>query len=908
MINLNHYVLGAQFSRHTYKQGGVSIFVSRGVQYQPIELNNFNKEKDLEVCALKVDLQQTNLIIICIYRSPNGDYKYFLKQLEAILVKLCKGSTKLILCGDFNINHFELNSRRNLLQSLLASFNLFSTITFPTRVTNNSSTLIDNIYMDITNYKFSVYPLINGISDHDAQVIELANMYNEKPKNHYSFTRKIDCDTSRSFTEDLSYENWEEIFLDDDVNKIFNKFLDTYIKIFNANFPMVIKKKSTKPNSWITSGIKISCKNKRNLYVKYRNSRDPTHKAQYKDYCKILSSVIRAAKKMYFDALIQKSNNKIKTTWNLVKSLLNNKTNTNMNNTNDNINNQNTANAFNSYFASVADNIINNSRKTNSVYSDCPLEYLRLNCNQPNFSFTLKNTTAHEINKIIQSMKPKDSHGYDEISIRILKMSAPFILSPLTYIFNKILDKGIFPERLKFSEIKPLYKKGNAADFSNYRPISLLPSFSKIIEKLIYNRLYNYFDQQKLFAKDQHGFRLNTSTETATFSLLNTILSSLEHKDIVGSLFLDLQKAFDCVNHDILLAKLNFYGVSGKANKLLESYIRNRYQRVKLRDKFFNHLTSEWEPVRHGVPQGSVLGPLLFLIYINDLPHTINDLADTVLFADDTSIIISNPDLQEFKYNTSRALQELNKWFCSNLLSLSFDKSHFLQFFVKKQNKINVQITSSNSILTNLNSIKFLGLTLDSMLTWKDHIANLTIKLNKACFAIRAIKPYMSLSVLRTVYFSYFHSIMSYGIIFWGSSNLSNNIFKIQKRVIRIIANKFNQDSCRQLFNQYQILTLPAQYIFSLVMFVVKFKDFFQSNSEIHDLNTRFRSDLHFPTTNLSLVQRGVVYSGTKIFNHLPSHIKSFSKDIKQFKYKLKRLLLEQSLYTLEEFYQTTFK
>jgi hypothetical protein len=172
-------------------------------------------------------------------------------------------------------------------------------------------------------------------------------------------------------------------------------------------------------------------------------------------------------------------------------------------------------------------------------------------------------------------------------------------------------------------------------------------------------------------------------------------------------------------------------------------------------------------------------------------------------------------------------LHELNNWFCSNLLTLSYNKSCFLQFFTKKQNKINIQIKLSNSILTNLNSTKFLSITLDNMLTWKEHIANLTTKLNKACFATRAIKPYMSLRVLRTVYFSYFHSIMLYGIIFWGSSNLSNNIFKIQKRAIRIIANKFNRDSCRQVFNQYQILTLPAQYIFSLVMFVVKYNDFF---------------------------------------------------------------------------------
>ena len=177
--------------------------------------------------------------------------------------------------------------------------------------------------------------------------------------------------------------------------------------------------------------------------------------------CKVLCRYVRAAKKMHYDSLIQQSTNKVKTTRKIVKSLLNNKTNTNTNNLSDINNNQNIANAFNSYFASIADNIINNSRKTNSSNYNDPETYLRLKINQPTSTFILKNTTTHEINKIIQSMKPKNSHGYDEISIKILKISAPFILSPLTYIFNKILSKGIFPERLKFSEIKPLYKKGN---------------------------------------------------------------------------------------------------------------------------------------------------------------------------------------------------------------------------------------------------------------------------------------------------------------------------------------------------------------------------------------------------------------------------------------------------------------
>jgi hypothetical protein len=238
--------------------------------------------------------------------------------------------------------------------------------------------------------------------------------------------------------------------------------------------------------------------------------------------------------------------------------------------------------------------------------------------------------------------------------------------------------------------------------------------------------------------------RSKASTETAAFSLLNTILVSLDKNNKVGGLFLDLRKAFDCVNHDTLLSKLNFYGVSGKANKLLKFYITDRYQTVVIRDKFSNKITSEWTRIKHGVPQGSVLGPSLFHIYVNDLPRTIDNFANSILFA------------QEFKHNIDVVLHEITNWFLSNLLTPNYNKTHFLQLLVKQQNEINIQIITTNLILTNINSTKFLGLTIDCTLSWREHIAALTPKLNKACFATRTIKPFMTLKVLKMVYFSYF--------------------------------------------------------------------------------------------------------------------------------------------------------
>ena len=279
------------------------------------------------------------------------------------------------------------------------------------------------------------------------------------------------------------------------------------------------------------------------MYATYRISNNSNYKTYYKNYCKILSSVITTAKKMYFDKLLLKSTNRPSTIWNIVKTLTNNVT-TSSNIEEMNINNNLTsnsstiANAFNAYFSSVAENLTSkNYPGTDFMNTNDPLTHLKKNFKQTFSSIRLNNTTTHEVDKIIHSLKCMDSYGYDEVSTRILKNSAPYILSPLTHIFNKILSTGIFPDRLKFSEVKPLFKKGDRIDFSNYRPISLLTSFSKIIEKIIHKRVYQHFNEKSKLVEEQFGFREKSSTDMATYALLNSVLSSLDKKHFIGGIF-----------------------------------------------------------------------------------------------------------------------------------------------------------------------------------------------------------------------------------------------------------------------------------------------------------------------------------------------------------------------------------
>ena len=276
-----------------------------------------------------------------------------------------------------------------------------------------------------------------------------------------------------------------------------------------------------------------------------------------------------------------KSNNKTKTTWNIIKIITNNKDtidNTLTMNKNEKMLNNPLiiANAFNTYFSSVVENLLQKNFQGKNIFnSKDAISYLQQNFCQFSSTMKLGNTTPFEIEKIINSLKKNNSYGYDEISTRILKVSTPYILATLTYIFNKIFSQGVFPDRLKYSEVKPLYKKGVNTDLSKYRPISLLTSFSKIIEKIIYKRMYNYLINNNILVNDQFGFREKLSTEMATYTLINNVLSSLDKKFLVGGIFCDLQKAFNCVNHGILLAKMSFYGITGIGNKLMKSYLEN---------------------------------------------------------------------------------------------------------------------------------------------------------------------------------------------------------------------------------------------------------------------------------------------------------------------------------------------
>lgn len=632
-------------------------------------------------------------------------------------------------------------------------------------------------------------------------------------------------------------------------------------------------------------------------------------KIYYKQYCKVLSKVIIAAKKLHYNKIISKSNNKMRSTWeiinvekgktkrgNCVQSLMvENKV----------IRNQNKiANAFNKFFISIADSTILNKNVCSNQELPTPIDYLIDSFNLPVNKMKWQYASTQEITRIIKSLKTKNSTGYDEISNRIIKVSLPFIVSPLTYICNKILSTGVFPDRLKYATVKPLFKKGETQNMANYRPISLLTSFSKIIEKLMYARLINHIESNNILAQEQYGFRSHSSTEQAAFSLMNSILSAMNNKLMVGGLFCDLQKAFDCVNHKILLEKLIFYGIEGKFKSLIESYLMDRYQRVVIGNKFDSRSFSEWEVIKCGVPQGSILGPLFFLFYINDLPSISNKKNKTVLFADDTSIIITDVNKLELEINLKQTLKDIDTWFNANLLALNFKKSQYIEFRSKNCYNITPMTIDDEIKLPKVKETKFLGLIIDDTITWKQHINYVINKIARSCYALRNIKHFIPLDTLKVIYFAHIHSILSYGIIFWGNASYACNVFRLQKKAMRIIANFGPRESCRHLFEKFEILSFYSQFIYSLILFTINNDHLFNAITMIHEHKTRTHNNLYLPSVNLTKYSQSAYVAGIKAFNHLPQTLKELTLDVPNFKRALKRFLLHHSFYSMKEYYQ----
>ena len=430
------------------------------------------------------------------------------------------------------------------------------------------------------------------------------------------------------------------------------------------------------------------------------------------------------------------------------------------------------ADIFNEYFVSVGPSL---AKSINVVKKD-PTIYLKGNHTASMF---LRDTDDKEIYNVIMKQKSNKASGYDDISIDVVKHTADVLSKPLAFIFNTSLANGIFPDSLKIAKVIPIHKNGDKGCFCNYRPISVLCTFSKLLETVFHSRLVNYVNFNNILNESQYGFRDKRSTNFALLDLIEEVRQSLEENKATAGIFLDLRKAFDTINHDILLQKLYFYGIRGIPYQWIKSYLTDRVQFVS-----YNQTYSTMLPLTCGVPQGSILGPLLFIIYINDICN-ISAQLKFVLFADDTNVFISHESKKQMETILNSELENLDIWFKTNKLSLNTEKTNFI-VFQKKSDLFpneNIRLYIDNVQINRIHNTKFLGVVLDSKLTWNKHITEIENKISKNIGVISRARNILHTKELQTLYCSLILPYLNYGVLLWGNNYQSslNRIIKLKK-------------------------------------------------------------------------------------------------------------------------------
>ena len=435
-------------------------------------------------------------------------------------------------------------------------------------------------------------------------------------------------------------------------------------------------------------------------------------------------------------------------------------------------------------------------------------------------SIFLTPTDEQEIRKIILDTR-NSAPGHDKITSKVIKPIIDILTTPLTYITNLSFTEGVFPSELKIAQVLPLYKSNDPMLFNNYRPISLLPYFSKLFERLMYNRLINFIEKHKLLYQYQFGFRRNHFTFMALVILLENITTALDNTEVAVGILKDFRKAFDTVEHSILLDKFYHYGIRGNALQWFNSYLTNRYQYVK-----YNNTASDMKKITCGVPQGSILGPLLFSLYINDIA-SVSNILSSILFADDTTLFCSSKNLQELTAIVNNELANIMQWLNANKLSLNIDKTNFMLFRPKGKNEICPSTHICGANIIEVDSAKFLGIVIDIRLNWVEHVKCISRKIAKGVgIIIKARKSFESVTLLN-LYNALIFPYISYGIQVWGTAAALhlNRLYVLQKKIIRIVCGVHPRTHTDPLFKLLGILNIDKTRDYSVGLFMYKFKN-----------------------------------------------------------------------------------
>lgn len=907
IFNLENYNIISYNTRNKKLRGGSLILGHIERKVENIDfINKLYRVEVFEVCCIKDT--STGLYLCCCYRTPNvKNFELFMINMEKLLEYLF--NRKSIICGDFNVDLMVESKFRTEFISLLACYNFRLLIDSPTFIRNNCASCLDNVITNLPDdYVVQCEVDHNGLADgHGALLGDflLENIIDNSNKNEYIVVnrRVFNSKNRLAFRQRILEIDWSVLGM--------NTFLKTFATIFRNCYrkrEQKIKLKNRFKLKWMTKGIKTSSQMKRVLCVGSTNKLEDSVQNYKNIFIKIYRRVLSKAKKITITQTINRSCNLSKEVWKVI-----NKSTNKLKATHSETLLLKCDGKLVVHPLDVA-NVFVNQFNYKGILSDIknldPHIFLEQSTKRVQDDMVVAPVTPDEIAKIVNSMKNKKSCGYDDVPIAVIKENLDILAEPLTIFYNECISEGIFPEQLKIAKIIPLHKKGSKTDPKNYRPISLLPILSKIFEKVIKSRLVVHLNLNKVLNLRQFGYQKNVGTGDAIYTLVEDIISKLNMKKRVAGIFLDLSSAFDTIDHKLLIAKLEHYGVRGKTLQLFSSYLSNRKMYVDISNMQSNSNSkcnkSFMREILAGVPQGSILGPILFILFVNDLINYINSIfPDTPLtvFADDTNAIVEANNIQELSAKVNAVLTVFNSWFESNKLKINTEKTKVMLFSTTARNKDNMTIALNEVKIDLVNEVKFLGVYIDKYLNWKRELQAIDSYISSACYALRSLRDEIDIKHLKMVYYALIESRLRYSVQFWGNSFKYNcqRAFVLQKRAIRTMVRISQLESCRPHYINLKILTVPSLYVLVLMANFKKYLHSFETDKERQLREKTRRKDFKNKIKpKLSIVQHSPQYQAVRIFNMLPLDLKTVIYK-SSFKSKLKAFLLEKCLYSIDD-------
>jgi hypothetical protein len=838
--------------RRGMRGGGVGFYIKNNLNAEIIEHLSPFEEKIIEALTITISYPDSNKHVLCtsVYRS-NGiihnvtssqQMERFMSKFTELLDSIQQTKKESYIFIDSNIDLLNL---RNLSVSnymnLIIEKSFLQGISKATRMQNDSKTLIDHILFNTECESLSSGVIVSDVSDHFFTFIVPPNRRKNVVHNHQSiYSRNYSLQNLNNFKITLGTMDWTSVLSCVDVNLAYSEFWSKYKTCHDLHFPLSRKrfnKNIHKRQPFITNGLLISRNTKIKLHKKAVADPSVGNIQRYKTYKTLYCRILRGAKKMYYTSKLNENLKNPKKTWETLNEILG------KNKKKDDVSQINIegtpesdptkiANHFNQFFTSIGKKISNDVPPVDKQ----PEEYI--NYGRPIPELNLQNTTPEHVLKTIKKSKNKNSCDIHGISAKMVKFVGAEVSIPLAHIFNRSLESGVFPEMLKQCRVIPIFKSGNHMECDNYRPISLLSSISKVLEKIVAEKLLFHLTENDLLYTHQYGFIPKKSAEHNLMHVINFVSSALNDGNFCVGVFLDLKKAFDVCSHSILLKKLKKMGINGVTHSWFANYLSGRSQKVEINEKL-----SEEQNLDISVIQGSILGPILFLCYINDF-YSATSLF-SVLFADDTACLSKGKNLNDLLSYVTQELQKIAVWFRSNKMAVNTSKTKYIIFRTQGKRINNndcVLVFNSNepgrvedpALISTLERIyndgpephfKLLGVLLDEYLSFDAHISQVCVKISKSLFCINRVKNFVNKDALQKLYYAMVHSHLTYCVNIYSCANTTNlqRLRVKQKESIRIINNAGYRDHTVPLFKATKILPLDALIKFSKLKFMHNF-------------------------------------------------------------------------------------